>query len=79
MVLLILSSFHDRESFVLLWANDDRYTVLLKYGKGVWYLAIRAVVHCSATVSSACGGRRTMRMTVVVRAADGRRTMRRRK
>ena len=36
---------------------------------------LRCEAHCSAAVSSAYGYRRTMGVTAVVRAADGRRTM----
>ena len=38
-------------------------------------MLLRACGHRSAAVSSAYDGRRTMGVTVVVRAADGRRTM----
>ena len=54
---------------------DNTFTVISQWCYALKILPSCNNSHCSAAVSSAYGGRQTMRMAAVVRAADDRRTI----
>ena len=54
---------------------DNTFTVISQWRYALKILPSCNNSHCSAAVSSAYGGRQTMGVTAVVRAADGRRTI----
>ena len=54
---------------------DNTFTVISQWRYALKILPSCNNSHCSAAVGNAYGGRHTMRMAAVVRAADDRRTI----